>query len=223
MKTVFEGEVVDVLPINKGIIIVYVHDITDNAMHISFKMVSFENGKVTVIPKSVYELSKFGTNYQTISMQAKNYIMSKAILLPNGKYLIVDTDGTTKIVDSEGHTQWTGELKYKGGAPSGIAVSGRTIWACYKESRALVRVNITTMREELRIGGGNASPFDDPTDLFINGEKIYVCNSGTNAVLRVDLNTYAVEEYCKFDSPPKQFLTVDEYQFVVLKSGVYML
>ena len=106
--------------------------------------------------------------------------------------------------------------------PSGIAINNRSVWTCYKETAVLMRLNLVTMREELRIGSGANSPFDHPVDLFIDGDDIYVCNSN-NTVVKLNLNSYVTEEYITLENPIKQYLKIDDFEFVVLQNGVYLI
>ena len=79
------------------------------------------------------------------------------------------------------------------------------------------------MREELRIGGGTASPFAQPCDIFIKGDFACICNPGSLQILKVDLNNYSLEVYEEFTQPVKQYLEVDGKRFAVMNTGVYQL
>ncbi|MBO5725905.1 MAG: hypothetical protein J6S00_02440, partial [Clostridia bacterium] len=82
---------------------------------------------------------------------------------------------------------------------------------------------LMSMREELRIGGGSSSPFNEPIDLFADGDDMYVCNAGSNTVLKVNTTSYVTEEYRKFEQDVLQFIKNGRYEFVVLENGVYLL
>ncbi len=223
MKTLFEGEVIDVIPVENGLIIAYICDRNDDNVTVAYKMVTFTDGKFTFVQRSLYELSKFGTNHTQIVKQIKNHITCKSLSLSSGKTFVLERDGSGKLFDTMGDCIWMGELSYRGNAPSGIAVSNRSIWTCFKEASVLTRMNLTTMKEELRIGGGTSSPFDKPVDLFIDDNDIYVCNSGNNSVVRLNLNSYAASVYKEFDSAVYRYIKNDGYEFVVLESGIYLL
>lgn len=223
MHKILLGEIVNVLPVENGLIIVYILEKTEDTATVAYKMLSFENGKMVNIPKNVYELSKFGENYKSVAMQCKNSILCKVIRLQNGKIFLLDTDSSAKLIDENGNTVWFGNLEYRDETPASVAISNRSVWTCYKERGVLIRLNISTMREELRIGGGTHSPFEQPNDLFIDGENIFVCNTGANNIIKVNSSTYVTDEYKKFDEPIKAFIKNDEYEFVVLESGLYLL
>lgn len=224
MKTVFEGEIVNVVPAAKGLIIAYLCDKNedDNTAVLAYKMVTFEDGKLINVPKSLYELTKFGPNYQEILPLVKNRLTCHAVLLGNNKVFILEGDGEATLTDTNGTPVWKGKLEHRGMVPSGIAINNRSVWTCYKETAVLMRLNLVTMREELRIGSGANSPFQNPTYLFIDGDDIYVCN-GNNTVVKVNLNSYVTEEYISLEKPIKQYLKIDDFEFVVLQNGVYLI
>lgn len=223
MKTVFEGEILHVIPMEKGIIITYCEKRTETQLSVAFKMISFETGKVTNVAKNIYQLSKFGAAYRLFVEQTKNYLTCTVIPLPSEKLLIMELDGTLKLLETDSTVLWAGQLLYKNAPPTSIALFENKLWTCYAEHNVIVRYNINTMREELRIGGGAASPFRQPSYIFIKGDKGYICNPGTLQILKIDLNTYDLEVYKEFATPVKQYLEVDGYAFVVMENGVYLL
>lgn len=223
MKTLFEGEVIDVILVENGLIIAYVCTKNTETVTVAYKMVTFTDGKFTFIQRSLYELSKFGSNSPNFMKNIRNHITSRSLSLSSGKNFILEKNGEGKLIDVDGECVWSGTLSYHGNAPSGIAVSNRSIWTCYKQSSVLIRLNLITMKEELRIGGGATSPFDKPNDLFIDGNDIYVCNSGSNSIVKVNLNTYTAEVYRQFNSPVYRFIKNDGYEFAVLDTGIYLL
>ncbi len=223
MKTLFSGTVVDVVPVENGLIFAYISGKDSATVDITYKMVTFADGKVTLALRSLYTLSKFGSNDKTFLRHIKNHVTSRSLALSSGKHFILERDGEGKLMDVDGECVWCGTLAYRGNPPSGIAVSNRSLWTCFKEASVLTRMNLMTMKEELRIGGGAASPFDKPVDLFVDDHDIYVCNSGSNTIVKVSLNTYAAEIYRQFDSPVYRFIKNDGYEFAVLDTGIYLL
>lgn len=223
MKTLFEGEVVDVILVENGLIIAYICEKGADTVKVAYKMITFTDGKFTFVQRSLYELSKFGSNNKEFMKNVKNHITCRSLILASGKTFILEKNGDGKLIDVDGECVWNGTLSYHDNAPSGIALSNRSIWTCYKESSVLIRLNLITMKEELRIGGGSSSPFNKPTDLFVDGNDIYVCNTESNNIVKVNLNTYATEVYRQFNSPVYRFIKNDGYEFAVLESGIYLL
>ena len=223
LKTVFEGQILDVISVENGLVIAYIYEQDGNDVNVAYKMVTFDNGKIINVQKSMYELSKFGANYKQAVKHAKTHLSCKTVVLPNGKVFILEKDGSAKLLDGDAEEVWSGNLEYRGEAPSGIAVNNRSVWSCFKSRSVFMRMNVVTMREELRIGGGTSSPFKEPIDLFAVEDDIYVCNAGSNTVLKVNTNSYVTEEYKTFDQNILQFIKNGVYEFAVLENGVYLL
>lgn len=222
MKPVFFGEVYEVLTQPNGIIFSYCSETTEDHVVVSYKMVSFDTGRMTDVTKNIYQLSKFGSNYRAVTSLCCNYVTAHAIPLTNGKVFMVEEDGKAMLFNTDGMPVWTGEMKYHGNAPADIAVYKNTLWACYAQNNVLLRYNLNTMREELRIGG-ERSPFREPHHLFIDGDEAIVSNTGSNQLIRVDLNHYTVREEKTFEEPVYGFVQVKDYAFALLPSGLYYL
>lgn len=222
MKPIFEGEVYEILPLSNGIIFSYCKDIIDQNIVVAFKMLSFENGRMTDIAKNIYLLTKFGNNYKAVIENCDNYITVKSILLPNSKVFLLSSDGEAQLIDTDGTPIWKGILSYRGFNASDIVLYKNTLWACYSDSNVMVRYNLANMREELRIGG-NKSPFNKPKNLFIEGNTVTVSNQGSQKLTQVNLDSYTTLDCEEFEEPVKQYVKSDNYRFVLLDSGIYML
>ena len=222
MKKVFSGEVYEVLPISGGIIFSYCKDVIEENTLVSYKMITFDNGRFTDIAKNIYLLTKFGNNYKAVAAVCGNYITAKSIVLPNSKVFLLSEDGEAMLLGADAVPVWTGELKYRGGVATDIALYKNALWASFADCNVLLRYNLTSMREELRIGG-NKSPFDKPSGLFIDGDTVMVSNAGSSKLIEVNLNTYSVCEYEEFSEPVRQYVRVGENRFAVLDSGLYLI
>lgn len=222
MKKIFDGEVYEVMPLSNGIIFSYHKDTVDDNVIVAYKMISFDNARITDVAKNMYLITKFGSNYKAVAAYCENYITAKSILLTGGKVLLLESDGTAQLIDTDATPIWKGSLVYRGCVPSDIMLYSNALWASYADCNVLLRYNLATMREELRIGG-NQSPFDKPRDLFVDGEDVFVSNSGSNKLIRVNLNTYSVFDYEIFDEPIYQYVKAGDNSFVVLQSGLYLI
>ncbi|MGN0494471.1 MAG: hypothetical protein ACI4F7_12550 [Acutalibacteraceae bacterium] len=222
MKKVFSGEVYEVLPISNGIIFSYCKDIIEENTLVSYKMITFDNGRFTDIAKNIYLLTKFGNNYKAVAALCGNYITAKSIVLPGSKVFLLSEDGEAKLLGADAVPVWTGELKYRGAAATDIALYKNALWASFADCNVLLRYNLTAMREELRIGG-NKSPFNKPSGLFIDGDTVMVSNTGSSKLIEVNLNTYSVFEYEEFSEPVRQYVRVGDNRFAVLDSGLYLI
>lgn len=220
MKKLFDGEIYEVVPQGSGVVFSYRKNLIDEKILVAYKMISIDTGLMTDVAKNIYLLSKFGSNYRTAVMQCNNYITSKALVLPSGKIFLCSDSGRTSLIDSDGTALWTGELKYKGLSPADIAIHKNALWACYSEAGVLLRFNLSTMREELRIGG-TRSPFSRPRDIFVDGDNAIVSCTGSNKLLSVDLNSYTVTEYKQLPEPVYSFVKVKGFDFYLTETGLY--
>lgn len=223
MKLVFKGDIHSVASDNNSLVAAFIGEKNETHARIFYKAVSFDNGKVTVVPPDLFKLSKFGSNYKDIVKRVHNHLLTKSVILENSKVFCTDINGVAYLFDSDGGLLWKGELVYRGCKPTGIAVCSRHLWVAFGELNVIMRMNLTTMREELRLGGGKESPFINPTDLFADGEKIYVCTKDSTEILAVNTNTYSIESYRTFEQPVRQYIRADRYEFALLQDGVYIL
>ena len=222
MKKLFSGRVFDLLPLTNGILFSYEHGSVEEGTVVAYKMISFENGKFADVAKNVYLLTKFGNHYKAIAAHCENYITVKSLLLPNGKVFLLSDDGKARLVDNDALVIWEGEIQYRGYPASDIVLYKNVLWASVAGQNVLLRYNLTTMREELRIGG-NKSPFAKPEGLFVKGDSVTVANVDSQNLLEVDLNTYSVSEKEHFEEPVYGYTEVSGNRFALLESGLYLL
>ncbi len=222
MRQIFAGEVYEILPLTNGILFSYRKEIVDDSVLVAYKMISFDNNRFTDVAKNIYMITKFGNNYKAISAYCENYITVKSLVLPNGKVFLLEPDGSAALLNNDGAPVWTGSLVYRTAAPSDIVLFDNALWASYADANIMLRYNLSTMREELRIGGSK-SPFDKPRNLFVEGDKVMVSNQGSKNIVQIDLKTYSVFEFESFEEPVYQYVSVADNRFVVLESGLYLI
>ena len=222
MKQIHSGEIYEILPITNGIIFSYKKDDVNNKVIVAYKMISFTGGQYTDIAKNIYLLTKFGSNYKSVTEHFENYITVKSLLLPNGKVFLLYPDGKAKLLDLDASEIWSGDLLYRGAAPTDIKLHNNALWATYAQHNVLVKFNLNTMRAEIRLGN-KKGPFNSPKDIFIEGDCAFISNSGSNKLIQVNLNTYDVLDYENFEEPVYQYLCVDDNKIVILESGLYLI
>lgn len=222
MKCLFEGEVLEIIPQAGGMIFSYCKEKTEAGIGLGCKMVTFETGVMTEVAEDIYLLSKFGTNYAATSKTAVDYISAKAIVLPSGRVFVCLKDGSASLIDGDGTPLWQGELVYKGRSPSAMALSKNAFWAVYKKENVLLRYNLLTMREDLRIGGSE-SPFNRPNSIFVEESTAYVACPADKKVVKVGLEDYAFSTYLRFKEPVYNYLKIKDFEFVHLRSGLYIV
>ena len=222
MERIFAGEVFEILIQPGALIFSYNHHVENNCIAVHYKMLSFDSRQMTDVGKNIYKLAKFGSNYRMIEPLCDNYITARALVLQGSKTFVTERSGKATLFDSDGLPIWTGELRYRGMAPSDIGLYKNSMWASYDKGNVLLRFNLSNMREELRIGG-TRSPFSEPCDLFVTGNEAVVCNRGSRKLVKVNLDTYAVSDYKEFSEAVHGYVRNDNFEFVLLDSGVYLL
>ena len=224
MKRIFGPEALHLLPMPGGFIMATQQNAYDDKVVVAYKMVNFESGSMNPVTRNVYLLTKFGNNFKACEKQLRDYLNCKTAMLDEGRLFAVYPDGTAKILDKDARVEWQGALKYRDYGPADAVVHGHTLWASFPENNALIRFNLRTMREELRIGGGSGSAFSAPEGLWVaDGDNMLVCNPGNQKILEVNLKSYTVYDYAEFEEPVRQYIKIGGSEIVLLDSGVYRL
>lgn len=223
MKCFFAGNVIQMLPIPKGIIAAILSDVTeDGKMAVEYHMLSLETGQTQRITKSVYMLAKFGASHKAAEMQVVNHLTCRTCLVNGGEIFTVEEDSNAKLLDYDGFAKWVGVVKYKGEAPADVIFDGKNIWASFTENDSLLRLDIGSMREELRIGGKKEeSNFSGPMGMFAEGDTLFVANKNSCRIWKINTRTYHAEEYLAFDEPVYGYAKYLNRELVHLKSGIY--
>lgn len=225
MKKLFSDEIYDVLPYEGGFMVVYRRKEVQDRIVISYKSVSLESGVVSQRTRADYEYIKFGERARSLEFEGAQFITSRCTVIDNDRLFVVMPDGNAKILDKDGYTEWEGTVRYKDCGPSSVAHHGHTLWASFADRNALIRFNLRTMREELRIGGSNDSSFAGPDGLCVNEPEgqLMVCNAKANNLLEVNMKTYTVHERAVFEEPVHRYMRIEGKEFVLLDSGLYLL
>ncbi len=224
MKQLFGNNAYDMLIADKGLIVV-LEESDENGRYFCYKFISPSfTGEPMPITKSSFLSAKFRDCYDALSMQIGNHIKTK-IVWPSSKaaFVITGDDGKAKLLQRNGCLVWQGSVVYKGEGPADIALLGDTLWASFPSSNALIRFNLRTMREELRIGGPSDKAFSSPHGVFTDKEdnKLYVCSAGSGNITAVDLGSFTVCDYLHFDEPVRKYCRIGTNEYIMLDSGLY--
>lgn len=222
MKLIAKDNVFSLHPLPDGFLYSYLIEKEGEQITVGYKMITFSSGKISNVTKNVYMLTKFGSAYKSFIGKIKNYLTCFAIPLENGDCFVIELDGAATLFDAVGEVVWSGKLLYKKAAPGGVAINGDAIWISFTEGNVLIRYDLKTLRQELRIGGEN-SPFVKPTGLFPAGSKIFICSAQDNCIWKMDCTNYTTEVYYTFEEPVKDYQFISKYEIVVLNSGIYLL
>ncbi|MBR4973714.1 MAG: hypothetical protein IKY45_04550 [Clostridia bacterium] len=222
MENLFAGKVYEILPLSNGILFSYKKDELEIGDYVEYKMISFDNRRISNVAKNIYLLTKFGTDAKEIKNLCENYITVKTLILPGGKVFLLEPNGKAMLADSDATVIWTGDLTYKTFKPADITLQGNALWAVYPERNVLLKYNLSNMRVELRIGG-EKTPFGCPVSIFAKDDDVIISNKDSKKLIKINLNDYNLEELESFDEPLMQYIEVQGHRFVNLESGLYIL
>ena len=222
MERILEHKALSLLELPNGFLYAYCIEENEDEMSVAYQKVSFDTGKVSNVSKSIYMLAKFGADYKAFEKQIKNYLTCSTVLLDGGRVFIAEKDGSATVFGNSATPLWEGSLLYKNTAPSDIAFSDGCLWAAYKEESTFIRYNATTLRQELRIGGGS-SPIKNPENIFCGGNKLFVSCGDTKEIWKLDIKNFATEKYLDFEESVRCYKFIDKYEIVLLDSGIYLI
>lgn len=225
MKNIFEGQVLDALPIMGGIVFAYVEEKTDDGKTIiAYQHINFDTGRTANVSKTIFQLAKFGPHHQKLSEHIAHHLTTLSCELNDGKMFLIERDGAMKIIDGDGELDFLSSFTYKKEAPSDIVYNEGAVWASFKKSNVIIKYDLDLLREEMRIGGGGGeNSFSAPTGLFIKDNILYVCNEGSKKIWALNTKTYDIYESHSFDEPVSSYMQTAGLELVVLQSGLYLL
>lgn len=223
MQPIFWGRIADVVTLPDGLIFAYADEEVGEQTRVAFKLVSFKTGRMTNVAKNIYQSSKFGPNYKAFCALSDNYVTDRVELFPGKQMFMMGQNGSIRLLDTDASVLYSSILWHDGVPASGFALYGEHLWCCFEKQNMLIRYNLSTMREELRMGGSAQGLLDNPCDILINGDMAYVCNAGASQIVKLDLKTYALQVYRQLNEAPGRYLQADGYEFVLTKTGLYML
>lgn len=221
MEKIFDESVVNMLPLPNGIMVSFCD--TKTGVINGYKMVNFEDGRVSTVAQDVYFSQKFGNENEHIIKKVDNPVTCFAAYLSNGELIVISKKGDAVLLDTDARTKWKGNLKFGDATPTGLTVVGRKFWVAYNKANAIIKYNALTMKNELRIGGGEKPVFLAPEGMWLANNKMTICSKTDKKLYRIDLDSFMLEEYASFDEPVYQYFNIGGYELVRLESGIYLM
>ncbi len=227
MKQIFDSSCYDILPAENGFIVILLNEDDQGRKYFCYKYVASVNSDISrPLTKQTFLSAKFHDSYDTLAMQIENHIRTM-VVWPTEKivFAVSGNNGNAKMLKRDGSLIWQGSIVYKDEAPADIQMHNDTLWCSFPSSNALIRFNLRTMREELRIGGPGDSAFNNPSGIWVDkfDDHMYICNKGSGKVVNVDLKSFTVSEYLEFNEPIRKYFRSGPVEIVLLESGVYVL
>ena len=216
-------DIVDLIPCFSGIMFVLKEGQEDESIKVSFYKFDLSSKSIASVTKNAYLLTKFGSAFAPIARQLGDYISCDSAKLWNGQTFVIYSSGEIGIFDEQGNLLKTGDLSYRDAPARDVAIDNNYIWSVVPDENLIVKYSLLQSRVIMRIGGDSASTFSKPVSVSEYDVYLYVCNQTSYKIKRIRLNDFSVEDYKEFDEPVYKFLKVDNHEFVILDSGVYML
>ncbi|MCQ2735298.1 MAG: hypothetical protein MJ212_05065 [Alphaproteobacteria bacterium] len=185
MKQLLGNGVFDITPIDSGLIVVDRKPDPVKGVQIIYEYVPSSNpNNVRSIAKQTYASAKYRDRYDDYKQYIGHYLIPKIAPVSNDSDFIMLPNGESFLFVNGGKLKWHGNITYKDESPADIAVYGNNLWCSFASNNSLVRFDLRTMREELRIGGSEDSAFNMPKGIWADRDTghLFVCNTGSNSI-----------------------------------------
>lgn len=216
-------DIVDLISFPSGILFVIKEGEDRETSKISFYSFDIKTGTIASVTKNAYLLTKFGAAFSAISSQLNDYISCDTAKLWNGQTMVLYSTGEFGLFDENGKLLKTDSVIYKDAPARDITVDNNYVWCTVPDKNLIVKYSVQQSRVVLRIGSESGSTFNGPVSITEADGKLYVCNPSSRKIKTVDLSDYSVKDYKEFDEAVYKFIKVEDHEFVILASGVYMI
>lgn len=223
MKKIVDDSILDIVPFTNGF--VYAKKEVDESgnARAAFYCYNAQSKKVEAVRRTGYLHTKFGDNFEKIVESVPNFIFCDAVQLQNGQSVILTAESRMHVFEQDGSTQWEENLCYRDSPVKGLAADDDCIWFVVPEKNSIVRFSATAQKVYTRIGGNETTTFDDPVGVTKSGPFLYISCGNSKKIRKIDMQTYSIKDYRVFDEPVMKFFRIFGKEYVLLKSGFYML
>lgn len=223
MIKVVSLDILDLIGFPSGILFVLKENQDSESVKVSFYSFDSKTKSIASVTKNAYLLTKFGSSFAPIAKQLGDYVSCDAAKLWNGQTFVIYSTGEVGIFDIQGNIVKTSDLSYRGSPARDVAVENNYIWCVVPEQNLIIKYSLLQNRVIMRIGGDNSNTFSNPVAVTEYNGYLYVCNRDSQKIKRVKLSNYSVEDYKEFDEPVYKYVRIENDEYVILESGVYLL
>lgn len=223
MIKVVSLDILDLIGFSSGVLFVLRENQNSDTVKVSFYSFDLETKSIASVTKNAYLLTKFGSSFAPIAKQLGDYVSCDAAKLWNGQTFIIYSTGEIGVFDEQGNLIKTDDLFYKDSPARDVAVDKNYIWSAVPDKNLIIKYSLLQNRVIMRIGGDGSDTFNTPVSVAEYDGYLYVCNKDSRRIVRIDLNSYTVESYKEFDEAVYKYVRVENSEFVILESGVYLL
>ena len=223
MQKLFNADILDIFFTDDGLVYASKEILENGKEAISFIAYDFEIDRFRKIPVSEYIDFKFSGYDYNISKNLIDFVTCKIRRLSPTENIAIYGDGKLKFFDNDGNITKTSVIEYNGNEAGYSEITENEIWAPIPNGNTVVNYSLIHNRIEMRIGSKNEKAFSKPTDVSIYDGCLYVCNAASFKINTVGLNSYSVNEYAIFNEPVYRYFRNGQDEFVLLKSGLFVL
>lgn len=221
MKKIVEVKTERIYPVDNGFIYAAVKKDSSKIKFFRYDM----RLEISVpIRQSVYMEKKFANNPLVTVYEFSDYLNCDCAAFSSGNTAVLFHDGDIGWFGADGQLLKTGQLLHKGAPGRCILPDGAdAFWSVIPDEGAVIQYSVTNGRMIIRIGGGEKSPFEHPSNVSKYDDSLYVCDDKNAKIQRVNLSDYRVSIHRQFDEPVYQYLRIGNSEIVCLESGIYIL
>ncbi len=223
MKKIVDDSILDIVPFTYGFVYAKKEVDESGGARAAFYCYNAQTKKVEAVRRTGYLHTKFGENFEKITKSVPNFIFCDAVELQSGECIVLTPDSKMHVFNQEGETEWEENLCYRESPVRGLAADDDCIWFVVPEKNSIVRFSTAAQKVYTRIGGNETTTFDDPVGVTKSGPFLYISCGNSKKIRKIDMQTYSIKDYRIFEEPVQKFFKVLGKEYVLLKSGFYML
>ncbi len=223
MQKLFNADLLDIIPVERGFVYACKEKSPEGEDAVAFHIYNQEIDIFEKIPVLTYINAKFGENGAVIARALGDFVTCNIISLAGNTFAASYSDGTLKILDSNGVLTGECKVEYLGNPACSPASNGMDLWFAVPDSNAIINYSVKHNRIEFRIGSPKEKAFFHPVDVSVYDNKLFICNANSYKIRTIDFNNYNVADYCIFNEPVSKYFRVKDVEYAVMRSGVYSL
>lgn len=223
MQKLFNADLLDIIPVERGFIYACKETTPDDEEAVAFYIYNQEIDIFEKIPVLTYINAKYGENGAVFARTLGDFVTCTIVGLSGNTIAASYSDGSLKILDSNGELIGENKVEYLGNPACSPAANGVDLWFAVPDSNAIINYSVKHDRTEFRIGSPKEKAFFHPVDVSVYDNKLFICNTNSYKIRTIDFSNYTVADYCVFNEPVSKYFRVKDIEYVVLRSGVYSL
>lgn len=223
VQKLFNADLLDIVPVERGFIYACKETLPDGGEAIAFYNYDQQIDIFEKIPVLTYIKLKFGENGADLARTLRDFVTCDVISLSSSTKAVCYPDGSFKILGTMGEIVSEHKVEYLENPARSPIVYGADLWFVVPDSNAIINYSIKHNRIEFRIGSPKEKAFCHPIDLNMYDDKLFICNAYSYKIRTLSLKDYTVNDYCIFNEPVFKYFRVKDVEYAVMQSGVYSL